>query len=113
MSDLFNYLMAVIPQLLSFVLYTVASICMAISYIKIKKVGSQSGNSALVLLATGFGFYFISFAVGLLMSVIGLVFANHLGFLAFRGIQYTGYIFTIIGTVYFVLGAKRLITSAS
>ena len=113
MSDTPNYLMMMAPQLLKFLLYSVASICMGISYFKVKKVGRESGNQALVLLATGFGFYFLSFAVALLMSAIGLVFAQYLGELAYHGIQYSEYIFTIIGTVYFVVGAKRLVVSAS
>jgi hypothetical protein len=113
MSDLFNYLIVMAPQLLKVLLYSIASICMGIGYFKLKKVGRQSGNQGLVLLATGFGFYFLSFAVALLMSAIGLVFAKYLGELVYYGIQYSEYIFTIIGTVYFVVGAKRLVVSAS
>jgi hypothetical protein len=113
MSDAPNYLMMMAPQLLSVLLYSIASICMGISYFKVKKVGLRSGNQGLVLLATGFGCYFLSFVFALLISAVGLVFAKYLGELAYRGIQYSEYIFTIIGTVYFVLGAKRLVTSAS
>lgn len=102
-----GYWMALLPQALNFILYSIASICMAVSYTQLKRVARQSGNKALALLATGFGFYFLSFLVGLLMSAVGLVFAQYLGLIAYRGIQYSSYVFTMIGTVYFVIGAKQ------
>lgn len=108
-----EYWMALAPQLLNFILYTIASICMVISYVKLKKIAHQIGSKPLSTLATGFGFHFLSFIVGLLISAVGLVFAQHLGLIAYRCIQYSAYVLTVIGTLYFVIGAKQLLTTKS
>jgi hypothetical protein len=113
MNDDSSYFMEILPALLNFILYAVASICMLISYIKLKGIGRQSDSKPLSLLATGFGFYFVSFLVGVFISSIGLAFAQHAGMIAYRGIQYSNYIFTIIGTIYFVRGAKQFFTTKS
>lgn len=104
-----GYWMALLPQLLNFILYFIASICMAIAYVKLKDISRHSTNKPLGVVATGFGLYFLGFLVGLLMSIAGLVFAPYIGIIAYHGIQYSQHIFTIIGTVYFVIGAKQFL----
>lgn len=113
MSDDYSYFMTILPALLNFILYAVASICMLISYIKLKKVSRQLDSKPIAFLAAGFGFYFLSFLVGVFISSIGLAFAQYAGVIAYRGIQYSNYVFTIIGTVYFVIGAKHFFTAKS
>lgn len=108
-----GYWMSFLPQLLNFILYFIASICMAITYVKLRNISRHSANNPLGVVATGFGFYFLGFFVGLLMSAAGLVFVQYLGMIVYHGIQYSQHIFTIIGTVYFVIGAKQLLAMKS